>query len=125
MLVSDFDETCQLYTGFQVWEIENMTAFFDGNEVLATIFQDQYNIPVEELEERRSEIEESNYDIITKLLYLVNDKSFFVFTLHDENHLKLIQMQQLKIMDFGIDIEKVRNDRVYAIIMDKKLLPNN
>jgi len=29
-------------------------------------------------------------------------------------------MQKMKTMDFGMDIEHIRNDRVYAMIMDKR-----
>ncbi|MBL4594153.1 MAG: hypothetical protein JKX68_10105 [Flavobacteriales bacterium] len=120
MLVSEFSETCQLYTGFQIWEIENINAFFEGNQVLATIFKDHYGLSVDELEEKRNEIEENDLQIMTTLLRLIDDKSFFIFTLHDENHLELVKMQQLKVMDFGIDIEDVKGDRVYVVIMDKK-----
>ena len=120
MLVNEFSSTCRLYEGFQVWKIENLTAFLNGNEVLATMFQDYYNIPVKEIEEKRSDIADSDFDIITKLLSLVNDKSFFIFTLHDKNHLDLVGMQRMKVMNFGIDIEKIRDDCVYAIIMDKR-----
>ncbi len=120
MLVEEFSSTCRLYEGFQVWEIENLTAFLKGNEVLGTIFQDQYNFPVNEIGKKRSDIADSDLIIITKLLSLVNDKYFFIFTLHDEYHLDLIGMQQMKVMDFGIDIEKIREDCVYAIIMDKR-----
>lgn len=120
MLVNEFSETYRLYEGFQIWEIENITAFLNGNGVLATIFQDLYNFPVEEIKEKRSEITDSDFDIIIKLLSLVNDKSFFIFTLHDKNHLDLVGMQRMKVMNFGTDIEKIRNDRVYAIIMDKR-----
>ncbi len=120
MLVTEFSETCQLYTDFQIWEIENIYSFFEGNQILATIFKDHYNITVEDLIEDRGEVEETDMQIMTNLLSLVNDKSFFIFTLHDENHLELVKMQQLKIMNFGIDIEDVRGDRVYVVIMDKK-----
>ena len=120
MLVNEFSSTCQLYEGFQVWEIENITAFLNGNAVLATIFQDCYNIPLKEIEEKRSDIADNDFDIITNLLILVNDKSFFIFTLHDKNHLDLVGMQRMKVMNFGIDIEKIRDDCVYAIIMDKR-----
>jgi hypothetical protein len=121
MIVSEFSETCQLYTGFQVWEIDNIDSFFKGNEVLATIFKDHYEMPVGQLAKRRSEIAESDYEIITKLLSLVGDKSFYIFSLHDENHMELIKMQRMKIMNFGINIEDIRNDCLYAIIMDKQL----
>ncbi len=43
MLVNEFSSTCQQYEGFQVWEIENLNTFLNGNRVLATIFQDYYN----------------------------------------------------------------------------------
>lgn len=120
MIVSEFSETCQLYTDFQIWEIENIDAFFSGNQVLASILKDHYSIPVDELKERRSEIEDDDMEIMAKLLRLVDDKSFFMFTLHDENHLELVKMQQLKIMNFGINIEEVKGDCVYVVIMDKK-----
>jgi len=121
MLVNEFSETCQLYTDFQIWEIASINDFFKGNEILSTIFHDHYKIPVEELKDRRSEIADSDLEIITKLLSLVDDKSFFIFTLHDENHLELIKMKQLKIMNFGIDINTIKGDCVYVVIMDKKV----
>jgi len=120
MLVSEFSETCQLYKDFQVWEIENLDAFFDGNQILSTILLDHYKINIDELAERRSEIEETDLQIITTLLKMVDNKSFFIFTLHDENHLELVKMQQLKVMNFGTDINEIRPDRVYVMIMDKK-----
>jgi len=120
MLVSEFGETYRLYTDFQVWEIKSMTDFFDGSNILSTIFNDMYGFYVEELEDRRSEIEDSNLEIMAKLLKTVGDKSFFIFTLHDENHLELVKMQKLKIMNFGVDIEQIKQDCVYVIIMDKK-----
>ena len=120
MLVSEFSEMCYQYEGFHVWEIENIDAFFKGNEVLATCFKDCYQIPFDGFKERRSEIADNDYQMITKLLGMVDDKYFFVFTLHDEDHLELVKMQQMKIMDFGMDIKDIRQDRVYAMIMDKK-----
>ena len=120
MIVSEFRDTCKLYEDFQVWEIESIDAFFKGNEVLAAIFKDVYKIPMNQFAERRKEIPESDLDIMKNLLGLVDNKSFFIFTYHDENHLELISMQKMKIMNFGIDIEEIKKDHVYAMIMDKK-----
>jgi len=120
MIVSDFGETYGQYQGFEVWEIESIDAFFKGNEILATIFQDFYKIPLDEFVERREEIPHSDFDIMENMLTLVGDKSFFLFTLHDENHLELISLQSRRIMNFGLDIGKIKNDHVYAMIMDKK-----
>jgi len=120
MIVNEFSETCKSYENFQVWEIENIDAFFKGNQVLTQIFQDEYKIPMDEFVEKRKDIPDTDFEIINKLLRLVGDKSFFVFTLHDENHLELVGMQKMKTMNFGVDIEQIKNDRVYAMIMDKK-----
>jgi len=46
MIVSEFSDTCRLYEGFQVWEIESIDAFFKGSEILATILNDFYKIPI-------------------------------------------------------------------------------
>ena len=120
MIVSEFSDTCKLYEGFQVWEIESIDAFFKGNEVLAAIFQDFYKIPIAEFVEKRKDIVDSDFEIMKNLLHLVDNKSFFMFTLHDENHLELVGMQKMKVMNFGVDIEKIKNDHVYVMIMDKK-----
>ena len=101
-------------------DTESLDAFFKGNEILAAIFKDSYNIPSEEFVERRKEIPDSDFDIMKNLLDLVDDKSFFLFTLHDENHLELVGMQKMNVMYFGVDIENIKNDHAYAMIMDKK-----
>jgi hypothetical protein len=120
MIVTEFSESCKLYEGFQVWEIESIDAFFKGNEVLGTIFHDFYKIPVDELVEKRNDIPDSDLDIMKNMLSLVGDKSFFIFTHYDENHLELVGMQRMNIMNFGMDIEKIKNDHVYVMIMNKK-----
>ncbi len=120
MLTSEFSEMCYQYEGFVVWEIENIAAFFSGNDVLEACFKDYYKIPFDEFKEKRAEIADTDYQMMTKLLGMVDDKYFFIFTLHDENHLELVKMQQMKIMDFGLDIKDIKGDRVYVVIMDKK-----
>ncbi len=125
MLTTEFSNNCYQYTGFQVWEIENISDFFKGNSILATICKDEYKISPQELLDDRSKIQESDIQIMTKLLSLVSDKYFFIFTLHDENHLELVKMQRLKIMNFGVNIEEIRPDRVYVMIMDKKKIKIN
>lgn len=121
MLINDFSETCRFYENFEIWDIENMNAFFKGNTVLSTIFEDKYKMPYLDFEAKRTEIEETNMQIIEKVLDYVGDKSFYIFTCHNENHLELIKMQQQKMMNFGVDINNIKNNHVYVIIMDKKL----
>ncbi|MDP6908110.1 MAG: hypothetical protein QF371_01330 [Flavobacteriales bacterium] len=120
MLVKNFKENCSQYDNFMVWDVENMDAFFTGNAVLAEIFKAEYKMPVEEFNDRRSEISETNMDIMENLLELIGDKHFFIFTYHDDNHWEIVQLQVQKIMDFGLDIEAIEKDHVYILIMDKR-----
>lgn len=120
MLANEFNDTCFQYENFLVWDIENIDAFFKGNEVLTTIFEDCYKMPFKDFKERRAEIQETDLQMMTKLLNYVDDKHFFIFTIHDENHMELVKMQRMKVMDFGLNIEDIRQDRVYVMIMDKK-----
>jgi len=120
MLVSNFKESCTDYQNFAVWEVENMDAFFAGNSTLADIFKNDFKMSVDEFEERRSEITQTNMEIMKNLLDQVGDKHFLIFTFHDDNHSELAQMQTQKIMSFGMDIEAIKEDHVYVLIMDKK-----
>lgn len=119
MLVQQFSENPFQYKDFEVWDVENMTAFFNGNGVLKEIFEKEYKILVSDFEEKRSELPETNLGIIANILDQIGDKHFFVFTLHDTNHLELIQMQKTQVMNFGLDIELIAPDHVYILIMDK------
>ena len=119
MIVTEFSETCKLYKDFHVWEIDSIDSFFKGNEILATIFQDTYKIVIDDFIEKRKNINDSDFEIMKNLLGKVGDKEFFPFTLHDENHMELIGMQKMNIMNFGMNIEEIKPDHFYVMIMDK------
>ena len=122
MIATEFRETCKQYNNFAIWDVESMDAFFEGNSVLAEIFQNNYNMPVSEFNERRSEIEVSSMDIMKNLLEQVGDKHFLIFTFHDDNHWELVQLQKQRIINFGIDIENIADDHVFILMMDKLLM---
>lgn len=119
MIATEFGETYASYENFMVLAVNSIEEFLDLNDVIPRIFKDYYKFPVSEFNKRKDEIEESHMDIIVRILANVDDKYFFVFTLHDSNHMELIKLQRLKIMNFGTDIEKIDNDKVYIIAMDK------
>lgn len=120
MLVEDFRQNCNQYDKFEIWDIENMDAFFKGNKVLTEIFETDFKMSVNDFKEKRAEIEHSDMEIIKCLLDQIGDKHFFIFTLHNKEHFELIQLQKQKIMNFGMDIEDIKEDHVYVVIMDKK-----
>ena len=120
VILENFNEVCQRYENFEIWDIESMDAFFTGNEIINTIFEDEYKFSVKQFDEKRLDIADTNEEIIVKILDHVGDKHFFLFTLHNPNHLELVAMQNQKIMNFGIDIQDIQADHFYVVIMDKK-----
>ncbi len=119
MLVNDFKNKVNEYKNFEVWEVSGMNDFFKGNTILKTIFETDYKIKLSDFFSKRHEIQETDLAIMHKLLDQVGDKHFYIFTLLDPNHLELIQIQDMKLMDFGMDIAEIKNNCVYIMIMDK------
>lgn len=120
MIATEFGETYTQFEKFSIWDVESMDAFFEGNEVLMEIFQNNFNMPLSEFNERRSEIEISNMDIMKGLLNQVGDKYFLIFTFHDDNHWELVKLQKQKLMNFGVDIENITDNHVYILTMDRR-----
>lgn len=120
MLVKNFKQDCAQYDNFEIWDVENMKAFFHGNQVLAEIFKNNYKMEVAEFDERRSEISQTDMEVMENLLEQIGDKHFFIFTYHSNNHSELAQMQKQNTMSFGVDIELIEEDHVYILTMDKK-----
>ncbi len=119
MIVKNFQETCSEYSNFQIWDITSMDDFMNDNPVLNEIFLNDYKMSYLESKERREEIPASDLDIMHALLDQIGDKHFYIFTWHDDNHAEMVQMQNLKIMNWGIDINEVEKDHVYIVMMDK------
>lgn len=119
MIVYQLEEKIHEYENFEIWNVENMSAFFEGNAVIKEIFQKEYKIKVEDFDKRRAEMPETNIGIMTNILDHVGDKHFFIFTLNDKNHRELVKMQYNKIMNFGLDIGLIDPSHVYILIMDK------
>lgn len=119
MIVQDFKNTVVEYSGFEIWDVENIDAFFEGNGAIKEIFEKEYHIPFNLFKERRSEIKENDFQLMTNILDLVGDKHFFLFTYGDANHNDLVYLQDSRIMNFGINIDSIHKYHVYIIIMDK------
>lgn len=119
MLVQDFKNTVVQYENFEVWDVENIDAFFKGNGVIKEIFEKEYKISVENFNEKRADIAETNIGLMANVLDQIGDKHFYVFTKEDKNHVELVQMQNSKIMNFGINIADLDLSHVYIMIMDK------
>ncbi len=120
MIVKNFKDTCAEYDNFQLWDIENMDAFLNGNGIFEEIFKNDYKMSISEFNTKRSEISASNMEIMESMLDQIGDKHFYIFTYHNDNHAELVYMQDSKVMNFGININEIDPEHVYVIIMDKK-----
>ena len=120
MLVENFKSKCGEYENFQIWDVENLEAFFKGNGVIKEIFEKEYKIKLDSFLEKRDLLPNSDIDIVERLLDHVGNKHFFAFTYHSKNHMELILMQEQKVMNFGIDIKEVDKEHAFVVIMDKK-----
>jgi len=119
MIVKEFKDSCSQYKNFQIWEVPTMDDFMLDNPVLNEIFFTDYKISYLDAKNFPERITDSNLQIMDRLLSQVGDKHFYIFTWHDDNHSELVQMQNLKIMNWGIDINEIKKDRVYIIMMDQ------
>lgn len=119
MIVKNFQENCKLYKKFQIWDVTDMDDFMSDNPVLNEIFLNDYKMTYAEVKEDRTEIADSNLTIMNGLLDQIGDKHFYIFTWHDDNHAELVKMQDLNIMNWGVDINDIQKDHVYIIMMDK------
>ncbi|MFN5416710.1 MAG: hypothetical protein ACK5B9_06600 [Flavobacteriia bacterium] len=119
MLVEDIKNTISQYKNFEIWDIENMEAFFSGNGVIKEIFEKEYKIKIENFSSQRSKLPENDLGLIANILSHIGDKHFFLFVFGNENHLDLIELQEMKIMNFGVDIKDLNPSHYYVLIMDK------
>ncbi len=119
MIVQDFKNTVTHYSNFEIWEVKNIDAFFEGNRAIKEIFEKEYHIPFSLFKQRRSEIKENDFQLMSTILDHVGDKSFFLFTYGDSNHNDLVYLQDSRTMNFGINIDNLHHYHVYIIIMDK------
>ena len=125
MLVKDFQRTCFQYANFAIWKIDNIDEFFGGADVLSVAFEHLFEMPLAEFRERRSEIPQSDMKIMQKILDAIDDKFFFIFTYHSDNHAVLVDLQERGVMNFGLDINDVRDDCVYICMMDMQPPPSD
>lgn len=119
MIVKNFQETCKEYKDFKIWDVSDMDDFMSDNPVLNEIFLNDYKMTYEEAKLDRQAIISTDLKIMNDLLDQIGDKHFFIFTWHDDNHSELVQMQNLNIMNWGIDINDIQQDHVYIVMMDK------
>ena len=119
MTITNFSDNYYMYENMSIWEIKSLTEFFKAQESLFEIFEKEYGFPFNKLDEQASVFKESDIMIVSKLLNYFSDKYFLIFSYNDQHHNQLKNMQDRKIINFGIDIYVIHPKSIYVLEMDK------
>lgn len=120
MLVTNISENVINYENFEIWDIDSFQSFLEGNSIIKEIATKEFKVTGEKKELLTEQKVTENIAIIEDVLDLINDKHFYIFLMHDPNHLELVGMQRTSSMDFGVDITLLNPEHVYIMIMDKR-----
>lgn len=119
MIITDFSENYRMYEKMAIWEVTSLENFFNTHEMLGEIFEKEYGFSYAERNEPGKQLNDRDVTIISKLLDYFGDKYFFVFTYNDKHHNDLKELQDKKIINFGIDVHVINPNRIYVLEMDK------
>ena len=119
MTVKDYGTKYLMYENMSIWEIKSLDELFKAHESLFEIFEKEYGFPYNELKERRKDFNDPDIEVVSKLLDHFGDKQFFIFSYGDKHHNELKNLQDKKVINFGIDIHVVNPQRIYVLEMDK------
>lgn len=119
MIIQDFKNNYLLYENMAIWEIAELKDFFKSHEMLNEIFHKEYQFSFEERYNSSNNFQDSDILVVTKLLDYFGDKYFIVFSNNDPNHNELKELQDQKIINFGMDIYSLHPHKIYILEMDK------
>ncbi|MEZ5109836.1 MAG: hypothetical protein R2829_12820 [Bacteroidia bacterium] len=119
MVVTDFKDNYLMYENMLIREFSSLEEFLGVHEMLKQIFSDEYGFAYEERNKPGNNFGDTPVEAINKLLDYFNDKYFFVFTVNDAHYYSLLELQDKKIINFGIDLKTLDAQKVYVLEMDK------
>lgn len=119
MIITDFNEKYYMYDNMAIWEIKSMDDFFESHNMMREIFKKEYGVTYSEETVKAISLLDEGFAIVEKLLDCFNDKHFVVFSMDDENHKILKELQDKKAISFGMDIYVLNPSRVYVLETDK------
>lgn len=118
MIVTNFIEDYSIYENMVIWEVKSLDDFFKTHESMKEIFEVEYGFPPRSIDSQE-DFRDSDVLIVSKLLSHFGDKHFFVFADNDPHHNQLKQLQDQKVIHFGLDIYVVNPSRIYVLEMDR------
>lgn len=123
MTISDFEKNYKIYENMAIWEISSLEEFMDGDVLLPQIFKEEYKFEWNDKNDPANHFSDPDMVVINKLLDYYGDKYFFVFSYNDPQHQMLKNLQDQKIINFGVDIYMIHPKKIYVLMMDRSQDP--
>jgi len=119
MIANDFKKNCHLFENMAIWEISSLEEFMKGDAFLPEIFKKEYGFEFSEEKNPENKFSDNLVTVATKLLDYFGDKHFFVFQNGNPEHAILKELQDKKVINFGMDIHVLHPFKTYVLMMDK------
>ncbi len=119
MIANDFGENYLMFENMAIWDIPSMEDFFTSHNMMLEIFEKEYGFPYSQRNGKENNFTDGDISVIEKLLDCFGDKYFFVFSNNDRNHAILKELQDKKVITFGMDIHVLHPKKIYVLEMDK------
>ena len=119
MISTDFKTNFHLYENMEICEISTISDFLKTHELLHEIFEKEYNFPFDKRFESGNNFQDTDEQIVNKLLDYFNDVHFVVFKNNNPIHNELKELQDKKIIHFGMDIYALNPSKIYVLEMTK------
>lgn len=119
MIITDFKDNYLMYENMVIREIASLEEFLDIHEMLYQIFKDEYGFAYQERKNPENNFSDTPIEAMNKLLDYFGDKYFYIFMVGDLHFNSLVTLQDKKIFNFGIDLNKLDKEKIYMMEMDK------
>ena len=119
MIANDFNEKYLLFENMAIWDIPSMEDFFTSHNMMLEIFEKEYGFSYAQRYGKENNFTDGDIAVVEKLLDCFDDKHFFVFSYNDRNHAILKELQDKKVINFGMDIHVLNPKKIYVLEMDK------
>lgn len=119
MIATDFSEKYLMFENMAIWDIPSMEDFFTSHNMMLEIFEKEYGFSYSQRYGKESNFTDGDMAVVEKLLDCFGDKHFFVFSSNDRNHVILKELQDKKMVNFGMDIHVLNPKKIYVLEMDK------
>ena len=119
MIANDFSEKYLMFENMAIWDIPSMEDFFTSHNMMLEIFEKEYGFPYAQRYGKENNFTDGDISVVEKLFDCFDDKHFFVFSYNDRNHAILKELQDKKVINFGMDIHVLNPKKIYVLEVDK------